>query len=152
MERTSGHDRLHTDPAANRVWYEAHGERAGGCDCAYCRNFMAALPLIPESVELFLTPLGLMLEKPAEILHWCREADGRHWYSVQFHLTGTLEKTADEPTEIAPGVTAVFLKTAGPRLRGFPEPFFQLFLDIRLPWVLEGPDESSKFLLQENVL
>ena len=34
--------RILTDPAANRRWYDDWGVMAGGCDCAYCRNFLAA--------------------------------------------------------------------------------------------------------------
>ena len=35
--------RLEVDVEATRNWYDLYGEPAGGCDCAYCRNFTAAV-------------------------------------------------------------------------------------------------------------
>lgn len=136
-----GKNRLRVDAARTRNYYAAHDELADSCSCAYCQNFRAALPYLPQEIATFLEPLGLMPERPAEIMEWCREADGRHWYTIQYHLAGELTERDDAPVRIAPEVTVGFAADSGPFLEAFPEPFFQLFLDVRLPWVLEESDD-----------
>lgn len=135
-----GKDRMQVDAERTRDWYSAHEDLEGRCTCAYCRNFHAALPLLPREVRQFLEPLGLTLERPAEIMEWCKEADGRHWYTALYHLVGELAEEGAEPVEIAPEVTVGFAVDSGPFLKDFPKPFFQLFLDVYLPWVLEETD------------
>lgn len=134
-------NRLAVDVEVTRAYYEAHADLEERCTCAYCRNFNAALPLLPREVRRFLEPLGLTLERPAEIMEWCKEADGRHWYTALYHLAGELRQEAEAPLEIAPDVSVSFMTDKGPFLEHFPEPFFQLFLDVRLPWVLEEADD-----------
>lgn len=133
--------RLLVDVEATRAWYDAYGEPAGGCGCAYCRNFLAAAPALPPEVKGFLAPLGLELCRPGEVMEWCREADGRHLYTVQYHLAGTLLEKGEADIRLAPEITGGFASGMGPFLQGFPEPFFQCYLDLRLPWVLEEPDD-----------
>ena len=135
-----GKNRIKVDVERTGDWYSAHEELEQRCTCVYCRNFHAALPLLPKKVRQFLEPLGLTLERPAEIMEWCKEADGRHWYTALYHLAGELLEEGAEPLGIAPDVTVNFLTERGPFLENFPEPFFQLFLDVRLPWVLEKAD------------
>lgn len=135
------HDRVLVDTAATWAYYNAHGDLENRCGCAYCRNFRAALPGLPGEVRRFLELLGLTLERPAEIMEWCREDDGRHWYTALYHIAGELREAGEQPVEIAPEVTVSFLADKGPFLEEFPEPFFQLFLDVRLPWLLDEPDD-----------
>ena len=59
--------RLEVDVEATRAWYDRYGDATGGCDCAYCRNFAAAVGTLPPEVEAFLEPLGLSLRRPGEI-------------------------------------------------------------------------------------
>ena len=126
------------DVERTRGWYETHADLAARCSCANCQNFRAAAPLLPKEADAFLRRLGLTLSQPAEIMEWCREDDDRNWYTLQYHLVGTLLEQAPVPAEIAPEVTAGFTEGSGPFLEGFPEPFFQLFLDIRIPWMLKN--------------
>ena len=129
-EFTFGNHRIWVDVERTRAWYDAYGEPAAGCTCGNCRNFMAAASLLPKGVGEFLAPLGLTLLKTAEVMEWCKEADGRHWYTLQYHLAGELVEKGKEPVEVVPEVTAGFTVDSGPFLKDFPEPFFQLFLDV----------------------
>ena len=140
-EFSFGKNCITVDVERTRNYYLTHDELADKCSCAYCRNFRSVSGLLPKEVGEFLAPLGLALERPAEIMEWCRELDGRHWYTVQYHLAGELVERGEEPMEIAPEVTVGFTKDSGPFLKDFPESFFQLFLDVRLPWALEEPDD-----------
>lgn len=144
--------RIRTDPAANRAWYDAHGQAAGGCDCAYCRNFLAALETLSPIVPAFLDALGVDLRKPDEAAENCREADGSHWYSAWYHISGTLLEDGAE-TPLAEDCIQSFQSICCLKMEEFPSPHFQLNLELRLPWVLDEPDPqalTSISSLQEN--
>ena len=132
--------RLEVDIEATRRWYDAYGDDAGGCDCAYCRNFAAAAGTLPTEVEAFLKPLGLSLRRPGEIGEYGPRPGGR-WYMPMWHIAGRLLKAGEGELPIAPGVTAGFSVDMGPFFRDFPEPFFQCWLSMTLPWVLEEPPD-----------
>ena len=83
-----GNDRIRVDVERTQGHYAAHNdELLDRCGCACCRNFRAALPLLPENVAEFPEPLGLTPERPAEIMEWCKEAD--------VHLPWVLEEPED---------------------------------------------------------
>lgn len=134
--------RLEVDVEATRSWYAAHGEMAGGCGCAYCRNFLAALDGVPPELQAFLGRLGLDMAKPIEAAENMREADGRHWYTVWYHLKGRLLEAGGQDIVLWEGCRASFQRVCCVRPASFPTPCFQLDLDLRLPWVLEEPDVS----------
>ncbi len=134
--------RLSVDVEATQNWYHVHGEAAGGCDCAYCRNFSAAVEALPPEVGAFLTRLGLDLRKPEDASE-CGPADGGRLYLPIYHLAGRLLERGAGPLTLAPGVTAWFTTDQGPFPRNFPEPFFQCCLELRLPWVLEEPEPEK---------
>lgn len=139
-EFTFGTYRLLADIPATRAWYETHGLPAGGCDCAYCRNFSANPPCFPPEVNTLLAALGLDVSMPSETMELGREADGRRYYSLLYHIAGTLEQSASTPLELLSGVTVRFVTDTGPFLKDFPQPCFQLLLDVRLPWALSEPE------------
>ena len=122
-----GHNRIRVDVERTRAWYDACGKPAAGCTCGNCRNFIAAASLLPKEVGEVLAPLGLTLLKTAEVMEWCREADGRHWYTLQYHLAGELVEKGEGTVQIAPEVTVGFAEGSGPFLKNFPEPFFNSF-------------------------
>ncbi len=131
--------RLLVDVEATRAWYETYGDPTGGCTCAYCRNYAAAVKTLPLEVGAFLAPLGLDLGKPGDATEY-GPAEGGRWYMPLWHLAGRLLERVEEPLLVAPGVTASFTTNTGPFLKDFPEPFFQCCLSMTLPWVLEEPE------------
>ena len=128
--------RLGVDAEATRRWYDTCGDETGGCDCAYCRNFAAAAKALPPEVEAFLEPLGLSLRRPGEIGEYGPRPGGR-WYMPMWHIAGRLLEAGEGELPIAPGVTAGFAVDMGPFLQDFPEPFFQCWLSMTLPWLLK---------------
>ena len=46
--------RLEVDVEATRAWYDRYGDATGGCDCAYCRNYAAAVGSLPSEVAALL--------------------------------------------------------------------------------------------------
>lgn len=135
-----GNYRLEVDVEATRAWYETYGDATGGCGCAYCRNYAAAVGTLPPEVGMFLAPLGLDLKKPGDATEYGPTAGGR-WYMPLWHMAGRLLEVGEEPLVLAPGVTASFTTDTGPFLKNFPEPFFQCCLSMTLPWVLEEPED-----------
>ena len=129
---------IQADAEATRQWYDTCGDDTGGCGCAYCRNFAAAVETLPTEVEAFLEPLGLSLRRPGEIGELGPRPGGR-WYQPMWHIAGRLLEAGTGELTIAPGVTAGFAADMGPFFRDFPEPFFQCWLSMMLPWVLEEP-------------
>ena len=134
--------RLEVDVEATRAWYDRYGDATGGCDCAYCRNYAAAVGTLPPEVETFLEPLGLSLHRPGDIGEYGPRLGGR-WYQPVWHIAGRLLETGEGELPIAPGVSAGFAAEMGPFLRDFPEPCFQCWISMTLPWVLEEPADEA---------
>ena len=137
-ERMGGY-RIQVDVEATRNWYDLYGEPAGGCDCAYCRNFTAAVETLPPEVGDFLARLGLDLRRPGDASE-CGPAEGGRLYTPLWHLAGRLLEEGEGPLLLAQGVKAWFATGQGPFLRDFPESFFQCGLELTLPWVLAEPE------------
>ena len=93
--------RLPVDVEKTWAWYDAHGEIAGGCGCAYCRNFAVAVETVSPEVRDFLDALGLDIRKPCEAMELGPGADGRRLYESFYHLSGTLESGA---VRVSPGI------------------------------------------------
>ena len=65
------------------------------------------------------------------------------WYMPRWHIAGRLLEAGEGELPVAPGVTAGFATDMGPFLRNFPEPCFQCWLSVTLPWVLEEPADEA---------
>ena len=63
-ELICGDCRGQVDAEATRAYYDAHGEIAGGCDCAYCRNFAVAVETVSPQVREVFDALGLDIRRP----------------------------------------------------------------------------------------
>ena len=142
LDTSIGKYHIQVDAAATRAWYDRFGDATGGCDCAYCRNFAAAVATLPPEVEAFLESLGLSLHRPGDIGEYGPRLGGR-WYQPVWHIAGRLLETGEGELPIAPGVSAGFAAEMGPFLRDFPEPCFQCWISMTLPWVLEELAEED---------
>lgn len=116
-----GSYRLEVDVEATRAWYGRYGNATGGCGCAYCRNYAAAVGVLPPEAAAFLEPLGLNLRRPGDIGEYgpARAGGG-------ICPCGTLQaacwKRGRESCPLPPGVTAGFATDMGPFLRNFRSP------------------------------
>ena len=130
--------RLTVDVKRTRDWYAAHGEVAGGCDCAYCRNFTAAVETVSPEIRDFFDALGLDIRKPREAMELGPRAEGHRLYENFYHLAGTLETNAPDRLEIGEA-EAGFSPDCDLLPEDFPRPCFQLNVAMELPWLLENP-------------
>ena len=51
-----GSYRLEVDVEATRAWYGRYGNATGGCGCAYCRNYAAAVGSCRQKQQRFWNP------------------------------------------------------------------------------------------------
>lgn len=146
--------RIQVDAEATRAYYDAHGEIAGGCGCAYCRNFAAAAETVSLQLRTFLDDLGLDLRKPCEAMELGPGTGNRRLYEAFYHLVGKLETR--DPARVEIGEAQVgFYEDCDLLPSDFPRPCFQINVAMELPWLLgeavpEAPPSKSSF--QENDL
>lgn len=141
------------DPDATRRCF-AQLSVGSGCDCAYCRNFVAAVgEAFPAEFLAWLAVLGVDPTKPAELCHWNREPSGLYDTGGWFHLVGSIvageDLVEDDGTyqfeELVPGLQVGF--TA--RLALVPEafaglPLVQFEFQTLVPWVLAEPEPDEE--------
>lgn len=108
-------------------------EAAEHCDCAYCRNFYAAVDGEYPSLRPFLAQFGLNIEAPEEQMPY--DLDGKMYYDSTFLVFGEILQAGEK--EILEGDVSI-------------RPVFwddsRFALDIGtvvLPWVLEEPLEDT---------
>ena len=79
------------DENATREYYAAHIGGKNDCQCAECRNFRAAAPLVSEKVKAFFRDCGIddMLDF-VELTPYSSEK-GDYLYGGWYHLVGSIE-------------------------------------------------------------
>lgn len=115
------------------------------CDCAPCRNFKAAIELLPSPLLDLLSRLGTSADKPAEVYYCCPNPDGTHKYGGWYHVTGQILSGWDEATgfqfQQLCDRASIYFSTKQVHLvsEGFPHPVIQLEFSTDIPWVLNEP-------------
>src|SRR5262245_13388705 len=95
MQRTIGRWLIDHDPELTRCCF-ARVPAGPGCDCAYCRNFNAgAGKPFPAEFQVLAESLGVNVQKPAELCHYCREKSGLYFTGGWYHLVGSIVSGAD---------------------------------------------------------
>lgn len=138
-EFTFGNYRLLVDVEKTRAWYAAHGEIAGGCSCAYCRNFAAAIQTVLPEIKAFFDDLGLDIRKPREAIAWGPGVGGLNPYEGLYHLAGAVRGESGSEIELAEGFQVNFDEDCDLLPENFPRPCFQCNVSMRLPWLLKEP-------------
>lgn len=124
-----------------------YAQSGSGCACSNCRNFVAALGLLPPAVQTALESLGVDPTKaPAEIMHFVRSSDDRHLYIAFFPVAGTIIEKASSTQKAGTDFDFWFEPDPGfyPLPKDFPRPALQAVLRIWLPWILDEEADSPK--------
>src|SRR5262245_48709161 len=120
---------------------------AGGsrtCDCAGCRNFVAAgSSVFPTAFVQFLESLGIDPSKDGEVYHLGPQSPGRHVYGGWFHFVGSLDVTGDfAAVQFGDGFSSHRCHATAPRIETLEgKQVVQLeFYTECVPWVLAEPE------------
>jgi hypothetical protein len=90
MISTIGRWKIKHQPDITRQCYNARPE-GPGCDCADCRNFMAALDkAFPQEFLSIADLLGIDIRKPVELGHYGQEGSKLYVTDGFFHLVGAI--------------------------------------------------------------
>lgn len=116
-------------------------EAAGHCDCAYCRNFYAAVDEAYPELRTFLAQFGLDIEAPEELMPY--DVGKEMWYDGFYAVSGKI--LSDGKSDLI--CNGVRIQPDRCNSIGVvaqcPEPYFCLnFGTIVLPWVLDEPMED----------
>ena len=145
-----GKYKLDIDIDRTRHFYEMADESLG-CDCAGCRNFRKAYPLIPDAIHGFFRQLGVDPGKPAEMSAYESQDGNMTFYDGFYHICGSILESPnlfikiddkhfqlDENATIklSPGYSAYFTSECDLVEDGFPAPVIQLEIQGNIPWVL----------------
>ena len=148
-----GNYRLDVDVNRTRTYYDAASSIS--CDCPGCRNFLAAIHLIPKDVHHFFHQLGVSIEKAPDMTAY-HSADGmRTYYNGWYHICGTILEGRDpwiktgetsyqlDPTCKVPltdGLSVFFSSHVNLLDPAFPQPAFTVEFEGNIPWVLDEPN------------
>lgn len=149
-----GEYKLDIDIDRTRRFYETTDDSLG-CDCAGCRNFRKAYPLIPDAVQGFFRQLGVDIGKPAEMTAY-NSFDGNETnYDGFYHICGTILAGKDPwlqvgerayqldeqyALKLTEDYSVFFTEKCALVDKDFPAPVIQLEIQSNIPWVLEEPN------------
>lgn len=115
-------------------------ETAEHCDCAYCRNFYAAVDDVYPNLRPFLAQFGLDIEAPDELMPYDNEK--QLWYDGVYAVSGKI-LSAGLSELVCDGLLIHPKQENEHELHinvGCPEPRFLLDVgSFILPWVLDEP-------------
>ena len=117
--------------------YSAH-EAKEHCDCAYCRNFYAAVDGVYPHLRSYLAQFGLSIEAPDELMPF--DIGNEMWYEADYVVSGKILSAGAQELS-CDGVKIIPKQEHELHINsGCPEPCFYLDVGIMvLPWVLEEP-------------
>lgn len=117
---------------ARTMEYSA-AEAAEHCDCAYCRNFYAAVDGKYPDLRPFLAQFGLNIEAPEEM---CPFAGERILYDPTYKVYGSILQSGSY--EMQAGLVNIVARTSA----DVDDYFLLDCYEVFLPWVLDEPFED----------
>ena len=113
-------------------------EAAEHCDCAYCRNFYAAVDDDCPALRPFLAQFGVDVEAPDALYPYDTDID-RVYYEGEYVVFGTILQHGKHRIT-APGCCEFYLWPKSESEYAFAEPHFVLSLEeSEMGWVLDEP-------------
>ena len=147
-----GNFRLDVDVDSTKAFYDIHGKTVlEDCGCVNCRNYYEAISKVSDKVKNFFSSIGIDPQKSPEATWWVTSEDGIAYYSIIFHVVGTIIQSVDiyKPVgnngyqlinenfyEIDKNFKVGFTSKAVLVEKDFPKPCIQLEIEAYLPWVI----------------
>lgn len=149
-----GNFRVDVDVERTEEFYSKFGKTVlEDCGCVNCRNYYEAILKASDKVKSFFRSLGIDPQKSPEATWWYTDENGIAYYSLCFHVVGTLANAFDlyDPMgdndsakilerfyEIDKGFKVGFTSQIVLLEKDFPNPCVQLEIEAHLPWVLDN--------------
>ena len=148
--------KVDVDVERTRRFYETVEDQLG-CECAGCRNFRNAYPLLPDAVQAFFPQFGVDIGKPAEMTAFNSYDGNLTLYDGFYHICGTILEGREPFIQVAEGAFQLeldksnkinltpdhfvyFTSKCGLVNEDFPTPVIQLEIQGNIPWVLNEPN------------
>ena len=147
-----GNFRLDIDVESTKAFYSKHGKTVlEDCGCVNCRNYYEAISKTSNKVKSFFASLGIDPQKSPEATWWDTDEKGIAYYSLTFHVVGTIINAVDiyEPVgdnafqqilenfyEIDKDFKVGFTSKVVLLEKDFPRPCIHLEIEAHIPWVL----------------
>lgn len=141
------------DVERTRAFYDKHGKTViEDCGCVNCRNYYESILTVSDKVTTFFRSLGIDPRKSPEATWWYTDENGVAYYTICFHLVGTLvnsvalcrlagdhgmETIIENFHKIDTGFKIGFTSQVVILEQNFPEPCIQLEIEAHIPWVLD---------------
>jgi len=166
MERyTWGQYEVEVDEAVTRAWYAQAGE--WDCECGHCRNFMAVADQLPVELLTLLDQLGISAKKAVYVCNLISRKGDCLLYEIRYRLAGRILKREEQEPEKKGFLQVLrsFFSIREKEIRkpdypdpwywfrcldepgtlcglypeAFPQPCFEMCIQLWLPWVLDEP-------------
>ena len=141
---------LEVDKDATRTAYDRLPIITCTCTCTYCRNYLAAVPLLPKDLLAVCNSLAINPTKAAEVWE-VTDADGTHLYGGWYHLVGKIVTSKNggllqigATRLLSNHFTVTFTNQVAMVPEDFPTPVLQMEFTGKVPWVLEEPPEPEE--------
>lgn len=125
---------------ARTMEYSA-AEAAEHCECAYCRNFYAAINDHCPELRTFLAQFGIDAEAPDALYPYDSHKD-LLWYEGEYVVFGSILRFGKKP--IVADASQIFLiEPLSEDRYSLPQPYFLLSFDsVEMNWLLSEPMEE----------
>lgn len=155
---TLGKIRLEIEPEKTRRFYQSARPLTEGCSCGGCVNYAAVTERLPQEIADFFARLGIDPAKPAEIMTWYAEDDGKSvFYGGFYHLCGKMLSDSDcweynaegncghvnedKLFAVTENFSVGFTNAVALPEEGLPEPVLQMEIFVHhAPWVIPQPN------------
>lgn len=147
-----GEYEIDVDIQKTRSFYENAKFISEECSCDGCQNFEKAVDVLPQSVKVFFSDLGINMKKICECYVNVVNEDESLLYGGFCHICGTLlsgngawvkidKNTAywkkDSTFSVSQNFHISFQDNISLLEKDFPLPVIQLEISANIPWVLE---------------
>ena len=148
-----GNFRVDIDVESTKAFYSKYGKTVlEDCGCVNCRNYYEAILKVSDKVKSFFNSIGIDPQKSPEATWWDTNENGIAYYSIIFHVVGTIiqsvdiskpvedngyQLTNDNLYEIDKNFKVGFTSNVILVEKDFPNPCIQLEIEAYLPWMID---------------
>ena len=148
-----GNFRVDIDVESTKAFYSKYGKTVlEDCGCVNCRNYYEVILKASDKVKSFFNSIGIDPQKSPEATWWYTNENGIAYYSIIFHVVGTIIQSVDiyKPIgdngyqlinenlyEIDKDFKVGFTSNVVLVEKDFPNPCIQLEIEAYLPWMID---------------